>query len=349
MELMTGVEPRDEYLAIELGLAARKFVEEVYPIKAGEEVLIGADSGSDWRVVKATTQAVYALGATPTVVWYETRPEAVMEPPAPVAAAMKAADAFISHMSRYVLYSDAWEESIDAGCRYLSGSGMDVDMMVRMIGQVDHAALRKLCDNLRELSLEASKLHVTSPAGSDVWMDVDPEGFPIAIGAAKEPGKGYSETLPGQVVVGIRLDSIEGKVVFDGAIWPPVDLGVLRHPVNLIVEKGEITRLEGGHEARTFERWLSSFDNPAMFKIAHFCYGCNPGVSRCSGRINEDERVFGSIEFGVGPRWLGAPRHTDGILLDASVWADDIQLEDEGRYVHPALVEACKELGVPGY
>ncbi len=347
MELATGVEPRNEFLAIELGLACRKYVEEVNPIQPGEQVLIGADTMSDWRVVTGLAQAVYAVGATPTVVWYETRPDSAMEPPAPMAAAMKAANAYISVTSRYLLYSNAWEESINAGCRYLSCSGMDADMMVRMIGQVNHTALNKFRAKLTELSLKAQRLHVTAPAGTDVWMDVDPAGFPIAL--EEIPGKGYTKPLPGQLAVGVALASINGRIVFDGALWPPADIGVLRHPVVLTVEQGEITRVEGDAEARIFDRWLSKFNTRAMYKIAHWCYGFNPGITRISGRINEDERVWGSVEFGIGPRWLGAPRHTDGIILDASVWADEVQVEDEGRYVHPELMERCKELGIPGY
>ncbi len=53
----------------------------------------------------------------------------------------------------------------------------------------------------------------------------------------------------------------------------------------------------------------------------------------------------------AGPRRSenGAPRHTDGIVTSPSVWADEVQLEDEGVYVHPRLVELCQRMGIPGY
>ncbi|MEZ4571315.1 MAG: hypothetical protein R2849_13515 [Thermomicrobiales bacterium] len=85
MEFLIGTEMRDEYLSFEVAHAARKMVEEVMPVKAGENVVISADTSSDGRVVQATAEAVYALGAHPVVIWYETRPDAQMEPPGPVA------------------------------------------------------------------------------------------------------------------------------------------------------------------------------------------------------------------------------------------------------------------------
>ena len=44
-----------------------------------------------------------------------------------------------------------------------------------------------------------------------------------------------------------------------------------------------------------------------------------------------------------------APSHTDGIVTNPSVWADEVQLEDEGVYMHPRLVELCQQMGVSGY
>jgi len=43
---------------------------------------------------------------------------------------------------------------------------------------------------------------------------------------------------------------------------------------------------------------------------------------------------------------VGDPAHTDGIVLELPVWADDVQLEGEGKYVHPELAELARHLGV---
>jgi leucyl aminopeptidase (aminopeptidase T) len=64
----------------------------------------------------------------------------------------------------------------------------------------------------------------------------------------------------------------------------------------------------------------------------------------------EDERVFGCVEIGIGAQsdhFLGgagrAPSHTDGIILGPSLWVDDVLIEEEGEYVHPALRDLAKQ------
>ncbi|MDP2871993.1 MAG: hypothetical protein Q8P31_05575, partial [Bacillota bacterium] len=86
-----------------------------------------------------------------------------------------------------------------------------------------------------------------------------------------------------------------------------------------------------------------------MYHLAHYSLGFNPGVLRPTGRIVEDERVFGCMEFGVGQTRSGAPSHTDGIVLNPTIVLDGVHMETEGRYVHPAAAALCRELGVPGY
>jgi hypothetical protein len=86
MEVASRIESRPEYLSYEAAVGARKLVEQIMLVKPGEDVVITADTSTDSRVVDLTAQAVAAAGATPTVVWYETRPTSAMEPPGPVRA-----------------------------------------------------------------------------------------------------------------------------------------------------------------------------------------------------------------------------------------------------------------------
>ena len=97
MELMLGTESRREYYAFEVAAAAHKMLTEVMLVKPDETVVITADTQSDWRVVEATAQAALTLRAHPTVIWYETRPHAQMEPYPPVAAAVQAADVWVEY------------------------------------------------------------------------------------------------------------------------------------------------------------------------------------------------------------------------------------------------------------
>lgn len=55
-------------------------------------------------------------------------------------------------------------------------------------------------------------------------------------------------------------------------------------------------KIEGGREAKIFERWLRNFNDEKMYYIAHLSYGCNPGA-KLTGNILEDERVWGVVHL----------------------------------------------------
>ncbi len=342
-----GTEPRDEYYALELTHAAHKLVTEVRPLRPGAQLLLTADSASDMRVVRATAAAAYAVGAVPTVVWYPTLPVPMQEPPVPVAKAVTGAEVWIDYAVAYQLYSPAYQAAVQGGCIYVCLTGMDVDMMVRTIGRVRYAPLCEMATHLYRLSQGAREIRVTSRAGTDLRMTVDKAGDPFWEPPPAEGG--FPQMLGGQSGFMAYRESFQGVLVFDGCLWPPAELGLLHTPVRLTVEGGYITRIEGASEATALARWLESFHHPHAKLMDHACYGFNPGVTRPTGRILEDERVFGCMQFGIGAPAYGSPAHTDGVVLNPSVWLDDVQIEADGRYVHPELAALCRAMGAPGY
>ncbi len=347
MEFTLGTEPRNEYYELELTHAAHKLATEVRPIKPGQQVLITADTASDARVVRATAGAVYTVGGVPAVIWYHTLPAPMQEPPVPVVKAVTGADVWIDFAVAYQLYSPAYHAALENGCIYVCLTGMDVDMMVRTIGRVNYVPMQEMATRLYQRSQAADTIRLTSPAGTDASMTVDKAGDPFWEPPPAEGG--YPQMLGGQSGFMIHRESFEGVLVFDGALWPPAELGVLHTPVRLVIEGGYVKQIEGGAEATTFARWLESFGHPEAYLMDHACYGFNPGVTRPTGRILEDERIFGCMQFGVGATEYGSPAHTDGVVLNPSVWLDEVQIEAEGRYILPELVELCQAMGAPGY
>lgn len=342
-----GVEPRLEYLAIELNQAARRLVTEVRPIQPGQQVLISADTSSDRRVIEAVAGAVYACEGIPSVIWYPTLAEPMLEPPAPVSAAAKAAEVWFDFAVSYQLYSPTYHQAIRNGCIYVCLTGMDVDMLVRTVGKAPFEPLQRMQEWLYRASQAASRVRMTSPAGSDLYMQIDKAGDPFW--ELPPVTGGYPQMLGGQSGFMAKRESYEGVLVFDGALWPPATLGLLKSPIRLEILGGYIQQIEGGFEVGIFRRWLENAANPYAYLMDHACYGFNPGVIRPSGRILEDERVFGCMQFGIGATELGSPAHCDGVVMNPSVWLDDMQIEQEGRYTHPELIEFCQQMGVSGY
>jgi len=341
-------------LDLELAKAAQTLVRDMIKVKPKENILIYADTESDWRTVEETSRAVYNEGGKVAIMRYPA-PRGVGEAadpdlPKPLGAAMANCDIMIEFANKYLLYSTPWKKAMETQrVRYLCLSGMTAEMMVRCIGHVDIPSLTSFQEKIAELTGKARRMKITTPAGMNVEFENESRRPVISEGIVTEKPGEYM--LIGQVDWAPIEETINGVIVFDGSVWPPDELGLLANPILLEVRKGKVEEVKGGREAKTFEKWLASFQDPAMYNVAHISYGCNPGA-KLSGYIVEDERVWGSVEWGLGYQaesFYGkagpAKSHTDGICLNASIWMDGKQISDEGRFIHPGLSGLAKKLG----
>lgn len=343
-----------KYYEIELGRAAKALVEDILELKKDETFAITADTESDERVVNAVAQAAFAAGAKPMVIWVAA-PMGVgkaADPMLPVDAlseALKHSDVWAEFNNKWLLYSTPFERAVFGNdrIRYINLVGMDVDMIVRVIGRVDTDLLAKFMFEVRDMTKQAKKMKITTPAGTYLEFENNPT-HPMScdVGKANVPGIHY---LSGQIGWTPITETINGTLVFDGSVEPPC--GLLDEPIKITVEKGRAVKIEGGRQATEFRKWLESFNDPHMFRLAHVCYGFNPGA-KLTGNILEDERVWGATEWGLGyqsaedcpPDGIPAVSHTDGICLNSSVWLDGVQLLDKGIVVHEKLKDMADKL-----
>jgi leucyl aminopeptidase (aminopeptidase T) len=343
------------YYEYELGKAAKILCEDLFKLKPGETFVITADTECEKRVIDATATAAFACDAKPMVI-YTASPLGVgkaadpMLPLESLTAALLKADAWVEFNNKWLLYSTPYDIAMKENkkLRHLCLVGMNVDMMVRNIGRVDYPNLEKFMKLVTKKTLSAKHMRITTPAGTDVEFNNEPGRKPIMeLGYADTPG---SHMMAGQIGWSPNFESINGTIVFDGSLVPPI-AGILKEPVRLTIKKGGIVKIEGGKEATEYEKWLKSFNHPQMLKLAHVCYGFNPGA-RLTGDILEDERVWGGTEWGLGnvgailvPGGISGPSHTDGICLNSSVWLDGVQIMDKGQLLDPELKKLAEKLG----
>jgi len=340
---------------MELAKAAYKVIFQLVKVKPGESVLITIDGPEEFRVAEELAKMAEVAGAKVHVAWHTTPPGygKVGDPylPDSLKAAIVNTDIWIELNNQWLLYSTPWDEAMATGrVRYLFLGGLDSERMVRLIGKIDIEAQAEFQNKVVELTHKAKHMRIATPAGTDVEFDNDPKRPITNELFADTPGPHF---LLGQIGWAPIEESINGVIVFDGSFsgGGEADLGVLREPIKLTVNEGKITKIEGGAEAAIVERWLKKLGDPNMYYAAHVCYGFNPGA-KLTGLCTEDERVWGSTEWGFGhqgpmfqAKGIKAVSHFDGICLNSSVWLDEVQLLNEGVVVHPELVPIAKKLG----
>lgn len=354
MEYPIGIEMRDEYKSLETARAALTLVRDIMLTKPGETVLITVDTASDMRVANAAAEAAFMIDAIPLLLRYPMQKEAFTEPPLPVAQAIASSDVWIDFAYNTTQHSPAYRAAIANGCRHTCLLGMDVQMLVNCIGNVDLLAVLEFGDYLTRGIDAADEIVVKSPGGTDLKA-YKKKRF-VKHSGQKAYNKGCSVMLNGQVTVCPIEETIEGTIVLDGALFPPQEIGILNEGVSLRIHEGRITGIEGGLQAQLFKNWLESWNDPNMFRLAHYSWGFNPGVMKPTGRIVEDERIFGCIEFGFGSQgktlggaFWNAASHTDGIVLNPTISFDGKIFSKDGVYVDAKATEYCRRLGVSGY
>ena len=350
-----GMEMRDEYMSFELAKGAMTLARDVMLVQPGETVVISGDSCTDRRVVEATANAVFAIGGLPTIIYYPTYPETCMEPYAPIAAALEHCDVWIEFAYSTIMHSNCFRASLAAGVRYINLTGMDAMMMVRTISNIDYKLVVEMGEAIQRIVQNSDEVIVKSPGGTN--LKGYNRGRRVRLSGKLATEKGYPIMLAGQVSWCPIEETIEGKLVFDGALFPPMSLGKLNEPVALTLKDGRVTDIQGGREAKVFSQWMESLNDPEnMYRLAHYSLGFNPGIKAVTGRIVEDERVFGCIEFGIGSQgksilgkeWAAAG-HTDGIVLNPTIILDGEIFEENGVYKNEEIREFCKKLGIIGY
>lgn len=332
---------------------ARKLLSDVMKTKPNETVAITCDTKSDWDFVAAVENAAISLGARPILIRVNAPPHVgrAAEPFLPLdslVGGIKESDVWIELNQKWLLYSKVWEEAMARKrTRYMCLVGMDTGMATRCIGEVDVGKVLDFQRRIQSVTKSFDSMHYTTPGGTDISFDNDRRRPVLVEGDVSGPGE---YMLIGQVDWAPLEESIEGTIAFDGSVNPPDELGLLKHPVRLQIKEGKVIGVTGGREAAIYERWLKSFNDDNMLRLAHLSYGCNPGA-RLTGNVLEDERIFGVLEWGLGNQSgtfeaenIYASSHSDGITLKPTLEADGELIISAGKYVHPKLTEYARAL-----
>jgi len=326
--------------------AAKTIAEYVCNIKRGEQVLVYTDTEGDFDVASSVAEAAHLAGGEVTFIVFPTRKNVDIEPPAPMVAAMREADVIVDLPKQYIIHTQAFKDALAHGARtFCIAAGGTKDVVKQCIGMIDYPKVLELGECFKALLEKSSEIRITSPAGTDLEMNIGGRTIDHASTVAANPGE--QSMLAGQVSWYPFPDSINGRIVFDGSMWPPEELGLLRQSIALTVKKGWVTEISGGPEAEIAKRWFESFDNKNIYKLAHISAGLNPGA-KLTGNILEDERVFAGIEIGIGANPIGLAihevpfeeevrGHTDGVMRTPTMEVDGVVAMASGRIVHPEL------------
>ena len=189
--------------------------------------------------------------------------------------------------------------------------------------QTQHEEIRKKLDNAKEV-------YITTPAGTDLHYNKQGIKAIAADGNYTMPGKGGN--LPaGEVYAPPNGKRIEGKVVIDGSSRTHEHTILIKKPIELEIEDGNIVDIKGGEEAKQLEntlKWAASVaKNPGnVRRICELGIGLNPNAS-IIGAMIVDDKTLGTAHIGIGSNyWFGgniyAIIHLDQVFKNPTIYLD---------------------------
>lgn len=302
-------------------------------VKAGEKAVVVTEPIM-LSMAEAIASAIVAAGAEPVMTVMPPRKADGQEPPASVAAAMKASDVFFNVVNKSITHTQATRDAAAAGSRGIMMTQFNEEMLMHGGVFADFAAIAPQCQAVAKAMENSTLIQVTTPLGTNVTFSAI--GRPgNALTCITGPGK-FTTVPTIEANVSPIEGTAEGVIVADASI-PYIGIGLLEEPIRCKVEKGLITKVEGGKQAQMLiDDWAAKND-PNVYNIAELGIGLNPECSFI-GAMLEDEGVYGSIHFGIGTNiTLGghtkAACHYDLIIKHATVVADGIVILQDGKVV----------------
>lgn len=234
--------------------------------------------------------------------------------------------------------------------------GITPDMMNRTAA-IDYKELQERCVKLGELFKNAVSVHVTAPGGTNLIVPVNGRSLLSDDGDFSKPGTGGNipagEVFISPVVGGSQLksadgsileqqcDGCEGVIVYDGSMTFSDGDSIIETPITCKVEKGYVTDITGGAEARRLLKTIMEAElrpfvlekegklpqgQAAIYKknarnIGELGIGLNPAAT-ITGNMLEDEKAFHTCHFAIGENYDNdAPSliHLDGVVREPTI------------------------------
>jgi leucyl aminopeptidase (aminopeptidase T) len=311
----------------DLDRAISAVVRECLGVAEGEEVLVVANPATSGLGERMCAEAA-AAGAEAVLATMMERESHAGEPPKTIAEAMLAADVVLAPTVQSLSHTAARKAASEAGARIATLPGVTEEMLARVMS-ADMEGLRRKGHAIADRLTAGDEVHITCPNGSDLRLglsgrDAIPDAGELTAPAAfgnLPCGEGFIAPVEG---------TGEGTLVVDGTI---AGVGIPGEPVELIIEGGHLTSVEG--EEGALLMYLLAVHGEDGTNVAELGIGTNERAE-LTGNVLEDEKILGTahVAFGASAAIGGTvqvPVHLDCVVLRAEVAIDGEPILRDGE------------------
>lgn len=300
-------------------------------VKKGENVSIITDMMT-LNVAKVLAGASLAKEAKEVTIFImEPRKAHGIEPPKPIAAAMKNSDVIFIPTFKSIAHTEATQRAKENGVRVITIAEVTDDMLISGGIEANFEQQAGVTTKIANMLTEAKKAELSTKKGTMLFLNLEGRKGRAITGLATQPG-GYASPPNIEASIAPIEEDTNGVIVVDGSIS---GIGVVSSPVKITFEKGRAVKIEGGAEADKLKSTLASAGDPNVYFAAEFGLGLNPFCTP-KGLLLEDEGTLGSSHIALGSNAdfggkLRTPLHIDNIMCNATVKLDGNLVFEDGK------------------
>ena len=301
----------------------RSIIEVNLALKDEETLLVVTDDET-YDIGRAFYDVACDMGARASMALMPVGRVNGEEPPAAVAAAMKAADVVVCPTVKSLTHTNARIEAAAAGSRVVTMPGITASMLQSGASCADYATVEQRTTKMAELLTNASHARIEKD-GHVLELDLRGRRGMSSPGVYRNPGD-CGNFPSGEAYIAPVEGGVDGSMLIDGSM---VGIGVLSEPLEVEIRRGVLTNVSGCDEAGPYRSRLDVlFATPENATVAELGVGTNDAAV-LSGIILEDEKLHGSVHiaFGTNTSFGGVTKadcHYDGIILRPMLYLDDV-------------------------
>jgi leucyl aminopeptidase (aminopeptidase T) len=299
---------------------AKRLLTDNMGLQPGETLLVVYDE-TTLRIGETLFEAGRQLGAKAMALRIPLLAKNGEEPFSVAARAMAESDVVVAPTGASLTHTQAKKNACKAGARVATMPRITEDMFFNGPITADYNKVAELTKRVN-VFLDGAKEAELRSGGCVLKMSLEGRSGVPSSGVYRN--KGESGNLPsGEAYIAPVEGSAQGAVLIDGSF---AGLGVLKTPLKLTFEKGNMVKAEGADAERLEAMLGDPGKNPLARNLAELGIGTND-KARVTGVILEDEKIYGTVHIALGSNdtfggTVAAGIHVDGIITRPELLLD---------------------------